>query len=119
MQAEAATALRDELTKYCEATPKNLDREQVLADPGWEAVRSKARAFVAAFESTRRSNGQLGQMPENSFFRKFSRDSGPATLRKGRRQSATASGLLQRPEKHQGCVSDVAICAKQSLATSR
>ena len=51
VQAEAATALRDELTKYCEATPKNLDPEQVLADPRWEAVRSKARSFVAAFES--------------------------------------------------------------------
>jgi hypothetical protein len=33
VQAEAATALRDELNKYCEATPKNLDPEQVLADP--------------------------------------------------------------------------------------
>jgi len=51
VQAEAATALRDELNNYCEATPKNLDPEQVLADPRWEAVRSKARSFVAAFES--------------------------------------------------------------------
>ena len=49
-QAEAAIALRDELNNYCEATPKNLDPGQVLADPRWEAVRSKARSFVAAFE---------------------------------------------------------------------
>jgi hypothetical protein len=51
VQAEAAAALRDELNNYCEATPKNLDPKQVLADPRWEAVRSKARSFVAAFES--------------------------------------------------------------------
>jgi hypothetical protein len=51
MQAEAATALRDELNNYCDGAPKNLDPEQVLADPRWEAVRSKARSFVAAFES--------------------------------------------------------------------
>jgi hypothetical protein len=50
-QAEAAIALRDELNNYCEATPKNLDPKQVLADPRWEGVRSKARSFVAAFES--------------------------------------------------------------------
>jgi hypothetical protein len=51
LQAEAAIALRDELSRYCEATPRNLDPEQVLADPRWEVVRSKARAFVAAFAS--------------------------------------------------------------------
>jgi hypothetical protein len=50
-QAEAVTALRDELNHYCDATPKNLDPVQVLADPRWEIVRSKARSFVAAFES--------------------------------------------------------------------
>ncbi len=64
VQAEAAIALRDELNKYCEATPKNLDPEQVLADPRWEAVRGKARSFVAAFESHPSecpSNGQLGR----------------------------------------------------------
>jgi hypothetical protein len=50
-QAEAVTALRDELNHYCDATPENLDPVQVLADPRWRVVRSKARSFVAAFES--------------------------------------------------------------------
>jgi hypothetical protein len=50
-QAEAAKALRDELDNYCNATPRNLDPEQVLTDPRWEVVRSRARSFVATFES--------------------------------------------------------------------
>jgi hypothetical protein len=43
--------LLGELNSYCDATPKNLDPEQVLTDPRWEAVRSKAGCIVAAFES--------------------------------------------------------------------
>lgn len=35
VQADAATALRDELTNYYDATPGTLDPEQVLADPLW------------------------------------------------------------------------------------
>ncbi len=50
-QADAATVLRDELNSYCDATPDNLDPRQVLADPRWDVVRSKARSFVAAFET--------------------------------------------------------------------
>ncbi len=52
VQADAATALRDELNSYWHASPPGfLDPEQVLADPRWESVRSKARSFVAAFET--------------------------------------------------------------------
>jgi len=68
-QAEAATALRDELNNYCNATPKNLDPEQVLADPRWEAVRSKARSFVAPSSPTRQGDGLPGQMSLKSGFR--------------------------------------------------
>lgn len=50
-QADAASALRDELNKYCDATPNILDPQQVLTDPRWEAVRIKARSFVTAFET--------------------------------------------------------------------
>jgi small-conductance mechanosensitive channel len=49
-QSEAAVALRDELTNYCNATQQFLDPETVLADPQWEAVRRKARDFVNAFQ---------------------------------------------------------------------
>jgi hypothetical protein len=50
-QADAATALRDELNGYCDETMDNLDPRQVLADPRWDVVRSKARSFVAAFNT--------------------------------------------------------------------
>lgn len=49
-QAHAAISLRDALKSYCDATQIRLDPEQVLSDPRWEAVRCKARLFVAAFE---------------------------------------------------------------------
>jgi len=49
-QAVAVIAFRDEVDRFCKASPKDLEATQVLADPGWQAVRSKACAFVKAFK---------------------------------------------------------------------
>lgn len=51
-QAEAVVAFRDEVDRFCKASPKDLDAVQVLADPGWATVRSKASAFVKAFKGS-------------------------------------------------------------------
>lgn len=51
-QAAAVVAFRDEVDRFCKASPRDLDPAQVLADPGWETVRSKASAFVKAFKGS-------------------------------------------------------------------
>jgi len=48
-QRGAAFELRDDINRYCEATPPHLNPAEVLADPRWEAIRHKAAAFAAAF----------------------------------------------------------------------
>lgn len=48
-QAKAVSEFRDELARYCSATPQHLDPVTVLADPQWQVVRNKATAFVKAF----------------------------------------------------------------------
>jgi hypothetical protein len=66
-QQEAAFGFRDALNEYCERTPQHLDRAETLADPGWDFVRQKAAAFVAAFSqkwpSSDSSLEQLGPLP--------------------------------------------------------
>jgi hypothetical protein len=49
-QAEAAVAFRDEVDRYWNAFPQQLDARQVLADPAWEPVRNRASEFVRAFK---------------------------------------------------------------------
>jgi hypothetical protein len=49
-QCDAACGLRDELNRYCNATPQWLDPAEVLVDPRWESIRRRAEAFAAAFK---------------------------------------------------------------------
>ncbi len=49
-QTNAATAFRDAVEAYSKATPGWLDSVDVLADPRWHDIRSKARAFIEEFE---------------------------------------------------------------------
>lgn len=56
-QREAALGFRDALNHYCEITPDHLDPALTLADPGWDLVRQKAAALVAAFSK----NPQFGR----------------------------------------------------------
>jgi hypothetical protein len=48
-QAKAVTEFRDEVDRYCKATPPHLVVELVVIDPRWEKVRNKATAFLEAF----------------------------------------------------------------------
>ena len=50
IQAQAVTAFRDEVDRYCKFSPQHLEPVDVLADPSWEVVRQKASDFVQAFE---------------------------------------------------------------------
>jgi hypothetical protein len=49
-QATAVSEFRNEVDRFCKSKPRDLDAAQVLADPEWESVRSKASAFVKAFK---------------------------------------------------------------------
>lgn len=49
-QHSTAFTLRDDIKRYCDATPQWLNPEEVLADPRWHAIRESAAAFIAAFE---------------------------------------------------------------------
>ena len=51
-QAKAVTAFRDEVDRYCIATPQRLEPRDVLSDPAWEVVRTKASDFVQAFKGS-------------------------------------------------------------------
>ena len=46
VQSRAVVAFRDEVNRYCKATPQRLKPRDVLADPAWEIVRQKALDFV-------------------------------------------------------------------------
>lgn len=50
VQANAAAEFRNEVDRYCEATPQHLEPARVLADPAWETVRRKASDFIQAFD---------------------------------------------------------------------
>lgn len=49
-QALAITRFRDELEAYAKATPQHLEPADVLADPRWESVRTRASQFVLSFQ---------------------------------------------------------------------
>ena len=49
-QRGAAFALRDELNRFCDATPPSLDPVQVLVDQRWESIRQRATTFIQAFK---------------------------------------------------------------------
>ncbi len=49
-QANVAGAFRGAIEAYCKATPGWLDPAEVLADPRWHDIRSKARVFIEEFE---------------------------------------------------------------------
>jgi hypothetical protein len=50
-QAKAVLEFRDELDRYCSATPpQDFEAKGLLADPAWEIVRSRASGFIQAFE---------------------------------------------------------------------
>ena len=51
-QAKAVIAFRDEVDRYCIATPQCLEPRNVLADPAWEVVRTKASDFVQSFKGS-------------------------------------------------------------------
>ena len=47
-QLTTASLLLSKLNEYSEATPENLDPEQVINDPAWHDIMSAAAAFVRA-----------------------------------------------------------------------
>ena len=49
-QAKAALALSTLMNTYNNATPEWLDPAEVLADPLWAEIRTKASEFIAAFK---------------------------------------------------------------------
>jgi hypothetical protein len=49
-QALAIAQFRDEVETYAKATPQHLEPSDVLADPRWESVRSRASQFVLSFQ---------------------------------------------------------------------
>jgi hypothetical protein len=49
-QATAVTHFRDEVNRYCKATPQHLEPEMVLTDLRWDDVRQKAAVFIEAFK---------------------------------------------------------------------
>ena len=48
-QAKAVTEFRDEVDRFCKATPRHLDPAMVLTDARWDTVRNRATAFLGAF----------------------------------------------------------------------
>jgi hypothetical protein len=55
-QAKAVIEFRDEVLHYCEATPRHLEVKEVIDDPAWEIVRTKASNFIEAFRGKWPSN---------------------------------------------------------------
>ena len=51
-QAKAVIAFRDEVDRYCIASPQHLEPRDVRADPAWEVVRTRASEFVRAFKGS-------------------------------------------------------------------
>ena len=49
-QRAAILLWKKRLDDFCDATPNWLDEKEVLADPGWKAIREGAKGFIAAFE---------------------------------------------------------------------
>jgi hypothetical protein len=52
VQAKAVIEFRDEVGRYCRATPQHLEPAVILTDPRWQCVREKAAAFIKAFEGS-------------------------------------------------------------------